>query len=169
MRGTRPMPCEETAELANTKGWLATSVWALLLSLALLAGAAPAAAQQSAAGGAEAALEAGEEEEVSGRTLADWYALGGFVMHGLVLLSVLSLALVIERLWSLRRNRVIPRKFMRQVMEHWRKSEVPQVLALCGAADNSIARVLRTGLIHFDEGLARVEDAVGVTVRLDPP
>lgn len=133
-------------------------------AVALAQDEAPAAAAAAAAEGEEVAEgeAAAEGEEVAGRTLADWYQMGGFVMHGLVLLSVLSLALVIERLWALRRNRIIPRKFMRNVMEHWRQSDIAQVVALCGAADNSIARVLRTGLIHFDEGLARVEDAVGV-------
>ena len=84
-------------------------------------------------------------------------------MHGLVFCSVLVLALVLERMWALRRNAVIPRKFMSRVMGHWEKREIPQVVALCGATDVSIARVLRSGLIHFDEGLARVEDAIGVS------
>jgi biopolymer transport protein ExbB len=56
---------------------------------------------------------------------------------------------------------VIPRKFMARVMHHWEKREIPQVVALCGASDVSIARVLRSGLINFDEGIARVEDAIG--------
>ena len=84
-------------------------------------------------------------------------------MHGLVLCSILVLALVLERMWALRRNAVIPRKFMARVMQHWEKREIPQVVALCGASEVSIARVLRSGLIHFEEGLARVEDAISVS------
>ena len=105
---------------------------------------------------AESALAAEE-----GRTLSDWYEMGGWIMHGLVFCSVLVLTLVLERMWALRRNAVIPRKFMARVMQHWEKREIPQVVALCGASDVSIARVLRSGLIHFDEGIARVEDAIG--------
>lgn len=115
---------------------------------------------------ARAELERIEEEQSlaasEGRTLADWYGMGGFIMHGLLGCSVLVLALVIERLWTLRRNRIIPRKFMKSIMGHWERREIAQVVGLCGSSDNSIARVLRAGLIHFDEGLARVEDAIGV-------
>ena len=83
-------------------------------------------------------------------------------MWAIVFCSALVAWIVLERVWSLRRNAIIPRRFMKNVMEHWRRSEISQVVTLCGAADNSIARVLRSGLIHFDEGLARVEDAIGV-------
>ena len=97
-----------------------------------------------------------------GRTLADWYGMGGFIMHGLLICSVLVVALVLERSWTLRRNRIIPRKFMQSVMEPWENREIAKVVGLCGSSNNSMARVLRAGLIHFDEGLARVEDAIGV-------
>jgi len=104
--------------------------------------------------------EADSEDE--GRTLADWYGMGGWIMHGLVLCSILTVAMVLERLWALRRGAVIPRKFMRTLMTHWRERDIPQVVALCAGSNVSIARVLRAGLLHFDEGLARVEGAIDV-------
>lgn len=100
------------------------------------------------------------EEALPARALKDWYAMGGWVMHGLVFLSALALALIFERMLALRRGRIIPRKFMSSVMEHWSKGDLGQVVRISGDADNSMARMLRSGLIHFDEGLARVEDAV---------
>ncbi len=125
------------------------------------------AAQEAAKVRARAELERIEAESAlaveEGRTLADWYGMGGWIMHGLVFCSVLVLTLVLERMWALRRNAVIPRKFMKAVMQHWEKREIPQVVALCAASDVSIARVMRSGLIHFDEGLARVEDAISVS------
>ncbi len=147
------------------------SLFPLLIGLVLGFGGW-ASAQEAAAPGAPAdtpaaapALEVPDAEPVeeeAGRTVADWFEMGGWVMWVLVVCSVLVLTLVLERLWALRRGAVIPRRFMKGVMEHWRRSEIPQVVALCGSADHAIARVLRSGLIHFDEGLARVEDAVGV-------
>lgn len=124
--------------------------------------AAPDDAAKSRARAELARIEAESAAAASeGRTLADWYGMGGWIMHGLVLCSVLVVTLVLERIWSLRRNAVIPRKFMKAVMGHWEKREIPQVVALCAASNVSIARVLRSGLIHFEEGLARVEDAIG--------
>lgn len=157
-------------------------VWsaALLVALLTIVGAAVQAqetgqpAPPAAEAGAAPSAEAQQEEQFEGavevpvpgemktesRTLQDWYALGGWIMHFLVGCSVIAFALVLERTWNLRRNSVIPRKFLREVNEHLHRREMMQVLALCAAADSSIARVLKSGLIHFREGLARIEDAI---------
>ncbi len=119
-------------------------------------------AQQAQEPPSQAATGEVVAEPDEGRTLADWYKMGGWIMHGLVLCSVLTVAMVLERLWSLRRGAVIPRSFMRALMEHWRARDIPKVVALCGQTDVSMARVLRAGLLHFDEGLTRVEGAIEV-------
>ena len=123
-----------------------------LTGLALAQEAPQAAASESAA----------PSEPEEGRTLADWYAMGGWIMHGLVLCSILTIAMVFERVWSLRRGAVIPRRFMRALMEHWRARDLEAVITMCAQSDVSIARVLRAGLLHFDEGLVRVEGAIEV-------
>jgi biopolymer transport protein ExbB len=123
-----------------------------LTGLALAQEAPQAAASESAA----------PSEPEEGRTLADWYAMGGWIMHGLVLCSILTIAMVFERVWSLRRGAVIPRRFMRALMEHWRARDIEAVITMCAKSDVSIARVLRAGLLHFDEGLVRVEGAIEV-------
>lgn len=133
-----------------------------LAAVGALSSGSPALAQGAIEAVEVAAPDSGTEadQEIGARTLADWYEMGGWVMHGLVLCSILAVALILERIVALRRNAVIPRKFMSTVMDHWHKREVNQVVALCGASEVSIARVLRAGLIHFDEGLARMEDAI---------
>lgn len=50
-----------------------------------------------------------------GRSLQAWYEMGGPVMHGLSLLSVLTLALGLERGWALRRRAIAPRKVLRSL------------------------------------------------------
>lgn len=131
-------------------------VWLVLIVLVVASFAPDVLAQQGLAPEATEIVESQEAE----RTLADWWAMGGWVMWVLLGMSVLVVAIVLERLWSLRRGAVIPRRFMTKVMEHWNKREIREVLALCGGTNVSIARVLRSGLIHFNEGMARVEDAV---------
>jgi len=145
---------------------------ALLVLFLAMGSVSPALAQQADAtdpvSTAESALSAegaggdSAEEALPARALKDWYAMGGWVMHGLVFLSALALALIFERMLALRRGRIIPRKFLSSVMEHWTKGDLGQVIRIAGDADNSMARMLRSGLIHFDEGIARVEDAVSV-------
>ncbi|TDJ07284.1 MAG: MotA/TolQ/ExbB proton channel family protein [Deltaproteobacteria bacterium] len=132
---------------------LVSAVW--LLSLPLVARHAVAQEQVLAE------VEAPEEEaEEVGRTVQDWYAMGGWIMHGILGCSILTLALVLERVWALRRNGVIPRSLLAKLHDHMRQRDVSQILTLCGSSETSIARVLRAGLLHFDHGLGSMQDAV---------
>ena len=133
------------------------ALWSLLCALALGlagAGARVASAQDSAPQAAPGADEVAEEllEEEEGRTLADWFALGGNIMWILVVASMLSVGLILERVWALRRSAIIPRSFLVKLRDHAQRQEYKPVLELCAAGDNAIARVLRAGLIHFDQG-----------------
>ena len=139
----------------------------LAIGFVVAAGPAPIAFAQEAAGAAEEARsipgtqafeEAQDEEGV--RTLADWYRLGGFIMYFLVACSIVAFALSLERSWSLRRGQVIPRTFTRQLRDHVFRHDIRKIQELCEPARSSISRVLKAGLIHFDEGLGRVGDAI---------
>ncbi len=131
----------------------------IAIGLAVGLGAGQALAQTETPPAAEATTDADAEEE-GGRTLRDWYELGGWIMHVLVATSMLVIYLVLERVWALRMTVVMPRKFLGQISDHSRQSELGKVLEICSETDNAIARVLRAGLIHFDQGLAPMEDAV---------
>lgn len=104
--------------------------------------------------------DAEQAEGGAGRTLQDWYELGGWIMHVLVATSILSLYLILERTWALRSRAVIPRAFLGRVRDHTEKQDLGEVLEICSETDNAIARVLRAGLIHFDQGLGPMEAAV---------
>lgn len=132
---------------------LVSAAW--LLSLPLVA--RDAVAQEQALAEVEAPEEEGEEV---GRTVQDWYAMGGWIMHGILACSILTLALVLERVWALRRNGVIPRSLLAKLHDHMSQRDVSQILILCGSSETSIARVLRAGLLHFDHGLGSMQDAV---------
>lgn len=109
--------------------------------------------------GAGSRPQADADQEES-RTLGDWYALGGWVMHLLVACSVLALALALERLWVTRRRRVISRSFLAKIREPWQRRDLRKVLEYCHESDTAIARVLRVGLMHLNLGLAQSEDAI---------
>ena len=101
-----------------------------------------------------------EEESADARTVRDWYNMGGWIMHGILTCSVLTLALVLERVWALRRNAIVPGGLLSELHDNLQSREISPVLRLCSGSDTSIARVLRAGLLHFDLGLARMQDAV---------
>ena len=80
----------------------------------------------------ETALLAELEEEEGGRTLQDWFEMGGWIMWGILFCSVLTLGLVLERLWALRRNGIIPHGLLSKLNQHMKRREMSQVLTLCG-------------------------------------
>ncbi len=132
---------------------LVSAAWVLLLPLV----ARDAVAQEQALAEVEAPEEEGGEV---GRTAQDWYEMGGWIMHGILACSILTLALVLERVWALRRNGVIPRSLLAKLHDHMSQRDISQILTLCGSSETSIARVLRAGLLHFDHGLGSMQDAV---------
>ncbi|MCS4503309.1 hypothetical protein KBTX_01923 [wastewater metagenome] len=73
---------------------------------------------------------------------------GGWLMLPIIVCSVLALAIVIERLWSLQRNRVLPRHLVAEV---WNKLKVD---AMDGDAirnlrrHSPLGRVLAAGVIN---------------------
>jgi biopolymer transport protein ExbB len=104
---------------------------------------------------------AGEEEPADGQyTFQQLWEFGGNTMWVLAALSVLVFSFILERLVSLRGSAVIPGGFMRKLMAHWTSQDLSRVITLCASSQSSIARVLRAGLLHFDEGIGRMEDAV---------
>ena len=139
------------------------ALWSLLLALVFGpsgAGAPVARAQDPAPPAGEAAVDEQVAEEEEGRTLADWFALGGNIMWVLVVASIVSVGLILERVWALRRGAILPRSFLIKLRDHAQRREYKPVLELCAPGENAIARVLRAGLIHFDQGLSRMETAV---------
>jgi biopolymer transport protein ExbB len=121
---------------------------------------APAPESEVAAAAQRTVAVEGDAADEGARTLGDWYALGGWVMHLIVACSIISLTLVLERAWSTRRSAVISRKFLKQIRDHWNRRELPQVLEVCRQTESALARVLRVGLVHLDQGLAQMQDAI---------
>ena len=137
--------------------------FALVVAFFLAAGvSAQEAAIPPEAASAEALAEGEateEETDEEARTLGDWYAMGGWVMHLLVATSIISVIVILERTWSLRRGAVIPRRFLKRYRDHAHRGDLKQVVELSATSEHSIARILRAGLVHFDDGLASMGDA----------
>jgi len=110
-------------------------------------------------------VAAGEAAE--GRTLAEWYALGGWVMHGLVAVSVLAVAVVLERAWSLRSGAVLPPALARALREVWDPRRPERARELCEASRSSLARLVRTGIGALERGVEHPLDHVSAVAEAE--
>jgi biopolymer transport protein ExbB len=82
---------------------------------------------------------------------------GGPVMYPILLGSVLALGLFMERLWALRRERVIPPDFRDRVRALVRAGKLSEAEVLCQENRSSLAMIIGTGLKEAEAGRTRSE------------
>jgi biopolymer transport protein ExbB len=94
-------------------------------------------------------------------------AKGGWVMIPIGLVSVLSLGLFLERLFTLRRSRVYPLDFVERVRALIRANKISEALVLCQRNASSMAMVLSVGLIRADQPRDQIKEAVEERGRIE--
>ena len=85
---------------------------------------------------------------------------GGLVMYPIILCSILALAIIAERLWALRVNRISPRNLMSRVWG-WVKHNQLDGKKVKELRDSSpLGRVLATGLINAKHGREIMKESI---------
>src|SRR5215472_14658665 len=73
---------------------------------------------------------------------------GGWVMAPLILCSIIAIAIIVERLWTLQPQRVAPDHLAAQVW-HWiRNGEFDEERMLYLRASSPLGRILAVALLH---------------------
>jgi biopolymer transport protein ExbB len=81
-------------------------------------------------------------------------------MYPILFCSIVSLALLIERLWILRRTSVIPRDFIIKVEDLVQRNKISDAIFLCKGNSSSIARTFLAGLKNTGRGMWLVKEAI---------
>ena len=81
-------------------------------------------------------------------------------MSPIILCSILALAIFLERLWVLRRNRIIPDILIRKVGELLTEKKVPEALSLCQNDTSPISNIFASGLKRSGKGMWLVKEAI---------
>jgi biopolymer transport protein ExbB len=83
----------------------------------------------------------------AGKTLFEVLSMGGFTMYVLLLCSVLSLGVIIDRLATYwRKSRVQRAQFMDRIKDELRKKDLERAIELCRESDAPFAKVALAGL-----------------------
>jgi len=85
---------------------------------------------------------------------------GGVFIYPIILCSIIALAIFIERLWTLRRKKVIPPGFISKVEEKVKAMRISEAVYLCENDNSSIARVFLAGLKSMGKGMWLVKEAI---------
>jgi biopolymer transport protein ExbB len=74
---------------------------------------------------------------------------GGVFMYPIIACSILSLAIFLEKLWSLRRKKNVPLDFLQEIEQLLQENNSTKALSLCNANLSSIARIFSAGIKHY--------------------
>lgn len=85
---------------------------------------------------------------------------GGWLMLPIILCSVVALAIVIERLWTLRRERIAPRDLVRQVWEQLRIGPLREAELESLRKNSPLGRVLATGLANVGHDRSVMKESI---------
>lgn len=85
---------------------------------------------------------------------------GGPVMVPIAIASIVALAAVLERLWSLRRERVVPQSFCVEVIELLRQERYADAITACRKRDVAISRILEVAIEARTEGRSMIKEKV---------
>jgi len=85
---------------------------------------------------------------------------GGWLMVPILFCSILALAVFIERLFKLRRGRVLPLELVQRVHDLVMRQRYPEAMNLCQAHPSAIARIFFAGLKISGQPRAVIKEIV---------
>ena len=87
---------------------------------------------------------------------------GGPLLYPLFLCSFVAVTIFLERLWSLRKKKVIPKGFIEKLAQYVSVGKIEEALAVCDQNRRStLARVARAGLIQIGESPEMIRFMIG--------
>lgn len=92
---------------------------------------------------------------------------GGPLMVPIVALSVVALAVFIERAWALRSSQVVPRDFLHLIHKKVKDGRAAEALTLCEGNPSAISRVVASGLKQVGRPREVVKEALEEVGRLE--
>jgi len=92
--------------------------------------------------------------------VVDLIVKGGILMYPIIFCSIVALAVFLERIWVLRRKRVIPEEFIRNVEDLIRKQKISEAIFLCQGDTSSIGKIFLAGLKNAGRGMWLVKEAI---------
>jgi biopolymer transport protein ExbB len=97
--------------------------------------------------------------------LFDLIERGGWVMYPILLCSLVALTIILERVWALRRGRVIPGNLVLSVNDLLARRKFSDAAFLCRDGASPAARLIRQGLKMAGRGRSAFKDAMEETGR----
>lgn len=90
---------------------------------------------------------------------------GGWLMLPIIACSIISLAIVIERFWTLNPKRVLPRKLVNQIWQLHQKGQLSSQWVQKMRVSSPLGRVLASGLMNASSSRVVMKESIEETGR----
>ena len=94
---------------------------------------------------------------------------GGPVMVPILLCSVISLAIIVERSLSLRRHRILRYDILQRIEELLRERKIPEASTLCKRYPSSMTRILLAAILNHDKSRQEIKEILEDAGRHELP
>ena len=94
---------------------------------------------------------------------------GGPLMWPILLCSILALAIIIERIWYLRKIQIGTRQFLNRVLDKMKQHQIKEALEICEAKQIPISRILKAGILKYDRGRQQIKEAIEDAALYEEP
>jgi biopolymer transport protein ExbB len=101
--------------------------------------------------------------------MIDMVIKGGPIMAPILLCSVISLAIVVERFLSLRRNRILKYDILQRIEELLRDRKIPEATTLCKRYPSSMTRILLAAILNHDKTRQDIKEIIEDAGRHEVP
>ena len=91
----------------------------------------------------------------------------GVFIYPIIVCSILSLAIFLEKMWSLRRNRILPVEFLDEIEQYLRKEKNSDALRLCNSNGSSIARIFYAGIKNYGKRREVIKERIEEIGRME--
>jgi len=92
--------------------------------------------------------------------IVDFIVKGGFFMYPILLCSILSLAIFLEKLWVLRIKKIIPPQFVIDIEHMLRSEKINESINLCKETDTPLSRILLNGIKNYGKRREEIKEII---------
>jgi biopolymer transport protein ExbB len=85
---------------------------------------------------------------------------GGPVMWVIFMCSVIALAVVIERIFQLRRSNIDTAKFMNEISNLLKRNKILEAIGMCNQTPGPSPRVMKAGILKHDRSRPEIREAI---------
>jgi len=101
--------------------------------------------------------------------MLEYVVQGGPIMALILLCSVLSLGIIVERLLSLRRNRILKYHILQRIADLLRDGKIPEATTLCKRYPASMTRILLAAILNHDKARRDIKEIIEDAGRHEVP